>query len=402
MTNKKRIITFFILMMIGLIVIFTGLWIRENRVLIINVEGYEIEYHPTDRKLWEILAAIECYGNDEGSSLDEISDKLGEPDAWVGYSIPDPAYFLDDNRVAVFSFSSYSNKYTQLRRIALYRENGDIRVINADTEQREESSESIRHFYKTITDDMLNACDAESYRDAYWNDPLVLLNEFNENNKNVKLYGISVAEEAAMILTIDGEKVLIEYPFRNLWNYRPLLNVCDIDSDGMDEVIISLRTVCGPPYRRYVLFVCDYEKKWNVYMYDDYVEDVEAIIKSKFENGIFTYLDNDGNILWESAQIWDQATEYEATNFESDMGFYARKKEIRKSSNVVLDDSILLFQNGSYDDETVIMEIVPWIELDIYEEYGWSSPIRFVFYVGFSDGDFEITGYAGYWYRIHA
>lgn len=399
--NKEKVIAFFILMMLGSIVIFTGLRIRENRVTVINVEGYEIEYHPTDRKLSEILDWIEFRdGNEPGSSLDGIRVKLGEPDAWIGLAIPKPAYFLEDNRVVVFYFSS-PDVHLHLSRIALYRENGDIRVIDRDTEQREESPESIRQFFNTITDDMLNACEAENYWDAYWDDPLVYLNHFDENDKNVRLYGISAAEETAMLLTVEGEKVLIGHPFRNLWNYPPGLNVCDIDSDGMDEVIISLRTVCDTNRsRRYVLLVCDYEKKWNVYMYDDYVKDVEAIIKSSFKDGIFTFSDNDGNILWESEKIWDQATEYENTDFEIDMGFYTRESDVATTSYVVLDESILLFQDGSPDDGTILLDIRPCIGLTGYE-YGWATPIRLVFYVTFADGDFEITGYAGYLYRVH-
>ncbi len=83
-------------MMIGFIVIFAGLWIRENRVTIINVEGHEIEYHPTDRKLSEMLGEIKLFGeNGQGSSFDEISDKLGEPDAWVGTGTTQrPVYLL--------------------------------------------------------------------------------------------------------------------------------------------------------------------------------------------------------------------------------------------------------------------------------------------------------------------
>lgn len=38
-----------------------------------------------------------------GSSIQEISDKLGEPDAWIGCGTA--VYFLENNKVAVFYFN---------------------------------------------------------------------------------------------------------------------------------------------------------------------------------------------------------------------------------------------------------------------------------------------------------
>lgn len=226
--------------------------------------------------------------------------------------------------------------------------------------------ENIQQLFDGITDDMLNACEEYPSSESYWNDPLVLLNQFN---KDVRLYGIGVGEETAMLLYVEGEKILIEYSFptfRNFYEQLPGLNVCDIDNDGMDETIIHLRTITGH-IRRYALIVCDYEEKWNIYTYDDYLQDIEAAIKYRYDDKskVITFLDNEGNVLWEGKlPEWTNEYPYRGVvNFEDDMGFNA---------------------------ETFQMDVVPRIELKNSLPL---NPIEIIFNLSFANGEFKIESY---------
>lgn len=63
--------------------------------MVIQVEGFEIEYSVTDKEI-----AIEDFNEIElDSSIDEIIDKLGGPDAWIGSGMLRPVYFLENNKV---------------------------------------------------------------------------------------------------------------------------------------------------------------------------------------------------------------------------------------------------------------------------------------------------------------
>ena len=99
MRDRRKIIIFVPLIIVILSVIFINLWIKGKKKdnVIINVEGFEIEYNQTSRKMGDI-EDIEL-----GSSIQEISDKLGEPDAWIGCGTA--VYFLENNKVAVFYFN---------------------------------------------------------------------------------------------------------------------------------------------------------------------------------------------------------------------------------------------------------------------------------------------------------
>lgn len=69
-----------------------SLWIKgkEKERKIFRVEGFEIEYELTGRKItMEDIDDINL-----GSSIQEISNKLGEPDAWIGSGMLRPVYFL--------------------------------------------------------------------------------------------------------------------------------------------------------------------------------------------------------------------------------------------------------------------------------------------------------------------
>lgn len=226
-----------------------------------------------------------------------------------------------------------------------------------------ETTEDIEVLFNGITDEMLSACDSYPASEAYWNDSLILLNEYSND---VRLYGISSGDKQAMILYVSGEKLLIEYPFRNLYEEKQKLNVDDIDNDGMDEVIISSRIYTGS-VKRYALWVCDYEDKWNVYMYENYLNDITNTIYYDYNENYnkITFLDSDNNVLWEgSLPEWTDDYPYMGTvNFENNMEF---------------------------DAEMMRLEVIPQIELENSLPY---EPIRIIFDIGFSNGDFEISNF---------
>ena len=101
MTPGRKIIIFVPLIIVILSVIFINLRIKGKKKenVILNVEGFEIEYNQTSRKMGDI-EDIEL-----GSSIQEIIDKLGEPDAWIGFGTVCPVYFLENNKIAVFYFN---------------------------------------------------------------------------------------------------------------------------------------------------------------------------------------------------------------------------------------------------------------------------------------------------------
>lgn len=221
-------------------------------------------------------------------------------------------------------------------------------------------------FFHTVTDDMLNSCDKNPSQEAYWNDDIVLLNQFRDE---VCLYGLSTEEKTAMLLYMEGEKVLIEYPFstfRNFYEERPKLNLYDIDGDGEEEVLISLRTATGS-LRQYVFWVCDYKEQWNVYPYDDYLQDIESCIDYTYDekNNTMTFLDCDGNVLWkgELPEYTNENSYTGTVNFENNMGF---------------------------DAEKIQMDVVPQIEL---EESLPFEPIQIICTIGWKDGNYEIKSY---------
>lgn len=122
----KKVIPFFVLIIAGLIAVFTILWfgMKNEKKNIINVEGFEIEYSVTDREL-----TTGDFDNIEmGSSIFEISDILGEPDTWIGSGMLRPVYFLKDNKVVVLYFE-YPAACDGLREIVLIDENGKSRII---------------------------------------------------------------------------------------------------------------------------------------------------------------------------------------------------------------------------------------------------------------------------------
>ncbi|MDE5748433.1 MAG: hypothetical protein K2I21_12775, partial [Acetatifactor sp.] len=75
---------------LGLSVVFIILLFSRKKKIVIEVEGFEVEYKITDREI--VIEDID--GIELGSSAYEINNKLGEPDTWVGSGMPRPVYFL--------------------------------------------------------------------------------------------------------------------------------------------------------------------------------------------------------------------------------------------------------------------------------------------------------------------
>lgn len=236
-------------------------------------------------------------------------------------------------------------------------------AINAHEESSisENDNREIEAVFNSITEDMLYTCEEYPSHESYWNDSLVLLNQFNEN---IKLYGFSAKDRTAMLLYVEGEKILLEYSFRNFYEEMPKLNVCDIDNDGMNEVIISYRTITGN-IRRYAMMVCDYEDTWNVYPYDDYLQDIGKTIQwqyNKERNAIF-FMDLEGNVLTE--QILPEWT----TTFTGEINYEDRM---------------------SFDAEMMLFYVEPLMGLEHSQPY---HPIEIVFNIVYRDGEFELGDY---------
>lgn len=95
MTTKKRYFIIFMIMVMLILIYFLSDRKEKDR-MVIRVDGWDMEYTVSDRKL-----TIEDFEKIEiGSSLDEIENKLGKPDGWVGGGILFPVYVLD-NKSAV-------------------------------------------------------------------------------------------------------------------------------------------------------------------------------------------------------------------------------------------------------------------------------------------------------------
>lgn len=219
----------------------------------------------------------------------------------------------------------------------------------------------VMEYIDIITDDMLDACEEDYSLESYWNDPIVLLNKYNDD---LRLYGISTTEQGAMLLYVQGEKVFVRYGFRNQYLDPPKLNFSDIDSDGIEEVIISDRTITGN-IKRYELIVCDYEDIWNVYPYDNYLQDIEETIQWQFdkERNTISFMDMEGNVL--SEQVMPEWTSPYPFNGE-----------------INYEDSM------EFDAEKMLFCVEPLIGLENHSlPY---RPIEIVFHVIYKDGEFDL------------
>lgn len=90
---------------------------QESDKMVIRVDGWDMEYTVSDRKL--TVEDFECI--ELGSSLNEIESKLGEPDGWVGSGILSPVYVLEDNSAVELIFANDATD-EDLSAIYLYKE----------------------------------------------------------------------------------------------------------------------------------------------------------------------------------------------------------------------------------------------------------------------------------------
>lgn len=221
----------------------------------------------------------------------------------------------------------------------------------------------IMEYIDSLTDDMLDAYDEFPSFESYWNDPIVFLNKINDD---LRLYGIHTEGKTAMLLYVQGEKVFVQYGFQNHYAWEPELNYSDIDSDGVKEIIISDIIATGN-VMTYELIVCDYEDTWNVYHYDDYLQDIEKTIQWRFDEEINTiiFMDKEGNALTEQAlPEWTSSYPFAGgINYEDWM---------------------------SFDANTMLFCVTPLIGLENSLPY---SPIEIVFNVVYKDGEFELGDY---------
>lgn len=125
MLIKKKIILC-ILIVIALSVIFLLLCFgrQAKKEVIIKVDGFDVVYNVTNREI-----TIEDFrGIELGSSLNEIVEKVGEPDTWIGCGMLWPVYFLEGNKAVALHFV-YPEVCENLWIIELYDENGETQVI---------------------------------------------------------------------------------------------------------------------------------------------------------------------------------------------------------------------------------------------------------------------------------
>lgn len=226
-------------------------------------------------------------------------------------------------------------------------------------------SDELMVYFDSITDNELDALEQSPSLDEYQNAPLVLLNWYNDD---VRLYGFSVEEETAMLLYVQGEKVLINHPYRNNHISYPEVNVYDADGDGKEEIFISRETMTGSPGFWYELLVCDYENEWVVCDYADYVEDIESLIDYSYDEALntITFLNNKNGAVLAEVTLPDWTEEYPYTGVV-DFADYIR-----------------------FDAETMSMEAAPGIILENSIPY---TPITMVFHVNYENDDFEIELY---------
>ncbi len=125
MVIRKKILLC-ILTVIALNAIFLLLWFgrQEKKEIMIKVDGFEVVYHVMNRDI-----TIEDFREIElGSSLNEIAEKVGEPDTWIGCGMLWPVYFLEGNKAVALHFK-YPDVCEDLWIIELYDENGESQII---------------------------------------------------------------------------------------------------------------------------------------------------------------------------------------------------------------------------------------------------------------------------------
>lgn len=128
--NKKIYIIF--LLIISLITMIIYIYKEKNAMdkatnaIEINVEGFKMKYIPQNRSL-----TVEDFQNIElGESIEEIEEKIGEPDGWIGCGVLHPVYVLEDGRAVACHFSR-TNTCKDLKDLIVYKGNNVDCVLKA-------------------------------------------------------------------------------------------------------------------------------------------------------------------------------------------------------------------------------------------------------------------------------
>lgn len=72
-----------------------------TNIMEICVNGFNMKYVSQDRN----LTIVDFQNIELGESIDEIREKIGEPDGWIGCGILQPVYILEDRRTVLCHFS---------------------------------------------------------------------------------------------------------------------------------------------------------------------------------------------------------------------------------------------------------------------------------------------------------
>ena len=277
-------------------------------------------------------------------------------------------YEVEGEQVSQEVFSEYSKQFIEGEKAEVIEYSEDnvdkylLPEVEAENMWMLDSYPAVKCYFDSVTGEMLENCDMKYSVDTD-NEPLVFLGGFEEN---VGLYGIHINDESAMLLYVDGEKIFVNESYRNLYYEYPKLNYVDIDSDDVQEIIISYRTVTGS-IKQYGYIVCDYIAAWEVYKYENYVDDVKAIIKYEFddEKDSITFIDSNGGVL-ANVELPEWTDDYPCTG------------------NVNFSDSIY------FDAETMQLEVETLIECENSLPY---VPLKIVFDVVYNEGGFYLGEY---------
>ena len=99
---------------------------KATNAIEINVEGFKMKYIPQNRSL-----TVEDFQNIElGESIEEIEEKIGEPDGWIGCGVLHPVYVLEDGRAVECHFS-YIQICKDLKELIVYKGNDVDCVLKA-------------------------------------------------------------------------------------------------------------------------------------------------------------------------------------------------------------------------------------------------------------------------------
>lgn len=146
--KKKKILIIgtAIIIMIFVIVGFIFFTNGTKDKMVIRVDGWDMEYTNSDRNLTvENFESIEV-----GSSLEEIENKLGKPDGWIGSGILSPVYVLEDNSAVELVFKNdVTNE--DLGAIYLYKGEDEFKLNIIDEEAQ---YIEFKELFKEHKDDM--------------------------------------------------------------------------------------------------------------------------------------------------------------------------------------------------------------------------------------------------------